>query len=206
MEKIEKQEEEGPLDPESYERRTTLNIELNEILADEELFWLQHSNERWLLKGDQNTTYFHRIANGRKRKNTIHSFTDGEVIIEGTQNLLDHATAYYKNLFGPASGNLFHLAPDTWMDEEKLTEEDNLILTSEFTEEEVKKALFSMESNRAPGPDNIPVEFYKHCWEFVKNDIMHLFKAFHNNTLDVARLNYGVITLIPKMNGAKKIQ
>ena len=162
LEEIEKQEEEGPLDPESYERRTTLNTELNEILADEELFWLQHSNERWLLKGDQNTAYFHRIANGRKRKNTIHSFTDGEVIIEGTQNLLDHATAYYKNLFGPASGNLFHLAPDTWMDEEKLTEEDNLILTSEFTEEEVKKALFSMESNRAPDPDNIPVEFYKH--------------------------------------------
>ena len=92
------------------------------------------------------------------------------------------------------------------MDEEKLTEEDNLILTSESTEEEVKKALFSMESNKAPDPDNIPMEFYKHCWEFVKNDIMHLFKAFHNNTLDVARLNYGVITLIPKMNGAKKIQ
>lgn len=35
---------------------------------------------------------------------------------------------------------------------------------------------------------------------------MCLFEAFHNNTLDVARLNYGVITLIPKLNGSKKIQ
>ena len=119
----------------------------------------------------------------------------GATIIEGTKNLLAHAIEYYKNLFGPASGNLFHLAPDTWMDEAKLTEEDNLILTSEFTEEEVKKALFSMESNRAPGPDNIPAEFCKHCSDFVKMDIMQLFEAFYENRLDVARLNYGIINV-----------
>uniref|UniRef100_A0A453DAZ8 Reverse transcriptase domain-containing protein n=1 Tax=Aegilops tauschii subsp. strangulata TaxID=200361 RepID=A0A453DAZ8_AEGTS len=63
-----------------------------------------------------------------------------------------------------------------------------------------------MESNRAPGPDNIPAEFYKACWDFVKVDIMRIFEAFHTGTLDVARLDYGVITLIPKMTGAKKIQ
>ena len=127
-------EEVGPLDPETYERRTTLSVELNDILADEELLWLQHSNERWLLKGDHNTAYFHRIANGKKRKNTIHSLADGEMVIEGTKELLEHATSYYKGLFGPASGNLFHLSPETWSSDERLTEDDNLILTSVFTE------------------------------------------------------------------------
>ena len=34
-------EEVGPLDPETYERRTTLSVELNDILADEELLWLR---------------------------------------------------------------------------------------------------------------------------------------------------------------------
>ena len=126
--------------------------------------------------------------------------------IEGTDNLLTHATSFYKELFGPARGNMFHLSPEACSEEEKLNEEDNVLLTSEFTEEEVRKALFGMGCNRAPGPDNIPAEFYKHCWDFVKNDIMRLFDAFHENALDVARLNYGVITLIPKMNGAKKIQ
>jgi len=139
-------------------------------------------------------------------KNTIHSLTNGETFIEGTKNLLNHATAFYKELFGLAKGNLFHLSIDRWSSDEKLSVDDNIILTSVFTEEEVKKALFSMESNRAPGPDDIPVEFYKHYWDFVKGDIMRLFEAFHNNTLDVARLNYGIITLIPKINGAKKIQ
>lgn len=35
---------------------------------------------------------------------------------------------------------------------------------------------------------------------------MRLFEAFHEGTLDVERLNYGTVTLIPKINGAKKNQ
>lgn len=206
LEEIEKMEEIGPLDPEVYEKRTLLYAEYNEILFNDELFWLQQSNERWLLKGDRNTSFFHRVANGRKRKNTIHSLVNGDVVIEGTQNLLRHAADFYKELFGPANGNMFHLDPNTWSSGKKISIEDDEFITGNFTEEEVKKALFSMESNKALGPDNIPVEFYKHCWEFVKKDLMRLFDAFHNNSLDVARLNYGVITLLPKLDGAKKIQ
>ena len=117
---MEKLEETEPLTPDLYEKRTNLCAELNDILADEELFWLQHSNERWLLKGDQNTAFYHRVANGKKRKNTIHSLTDGKVVSEGTKDLLNHASSYYKELFGPARGNIFHLSPDTWDEGEKL--------------------------------------------------------------------------------------
>lgn len=38
------------------------------LLEEEELYWYQRSHENWLLKGDNNTEYFHRCANGRKRK------------------------------------------------------------------------------------------------------------------------------------------
>ena len=87
-------EEQGHLEPDMLDRRAELCSKLQEMLADAELFWLQQSHETWLLKGDQNTTFFHRVANGKKRKNTIHSFTDGETVIEATTNLLAHATAY----------------------------------------------------------------------------------------------------------------
>ena len=52
LEEIETLEEEGPLDPETYENITNLWMELDDIMANEELVWLQQSNERWLLKGD----------------------------------------------------------------------------------------------------------------------------------------------------------
>jgi hypothetical protein len=65
--------------------------------------------------------------------------------------------------------------------------------------------LWIIASNKAAGPDNIPVEFYQHCWDIVKWDLMKLFHSFHAGTLDVFRLNYSVITLIPKVSGNDKI-
>ena len=65
---IEKEEEEGMIHPGMFCRNTELLVELNEILVNEELFLLQQYNERWLLKGDSNTAYYQKIANGNKRK------------------------------------------------------------------------------------------------------------------------------------------
>jgi hypothetical protein len=56
--------------------------------------------------------FFHRMANGRKRKFTIFSLKNGDTTIMGDAELLAHATDYYKDLFGPAPGNLFNLDPD----------------------------------------------------------------------------------------------
>ena len=174
--------------------------------VEEESYWFQRSHARWLLHGDLNTSYFHKIANGRKRKNMVHSLDDNGVAVEGTDNLLKLATEYYKNLFGPAPGNMFKLSPSLWDPTEVLDEADNADLTRPFSVDEVKHALFSMDTNRAPGPDNIPTEFYQHCSEVVKSDIMCIFERFHAGSLDVQRLNYGIITLLPKVVEASKIQ
>ena len=63
-----------------------------------------------------------------------------------------------------------------------------------------------MEKNKAAGPNNIPIEFFQHCWEIIKNDIIELFDDFDAGHLDVSRLNYGTITLLPKVQDAERIQ
>ena len=189
-----------------YSIKADVSAKLHELLVNEEIFWLQQSHERWLLKGDLSTDYYRKIANGRKRKNTIHSLKAGDVEIEGTDNLIAHATEFYKNMFDPVPGNEFHMDPNAWSINEKLDEIDNADLCRAFTEAEVKVALFAMAHNRAPGPDNIPVEFYQVCWDVVKDDIMLLFEHFYKGDLDVQHLNYGAITLLPKTAGADKIQ
>ena len=63
-----------------------------------------------------------------------------------------------------------------------------------------------MERNRAAGPDKIPIEFYQVCWEVVKADILQLFKDFHDGVVDISRINYGIITLLPKVADASRIQ
>ena len=53
------------------------------------------------------------------------------------------------------------------------------MLISQFTETEVRDAVFQMEHNKAPGPDGFPVEFYQVIWNLIKDDLMALFMNFH---------------------------
>ena len=63
-----------------------------------------------------------------------------------------------------------------------------------------------MEHNKAPGPDGFPAEFYQVFWEVIKDDLLALFADFHNEDLNLFSLNFGIITLIPKVQEATKIQ
>jgi hypothetical protein len=80
------------------------------------------------------------------------------------------------------------------------------MLTQPFSKTEIKEALFQMEKNKAIGPDKIPIEFYQHCWEIIKEDIIEMFGDFYAGRLEASRLNYGIITLLPKIQDAEKIQ
>lgn len=94
---------------------------------------------------------------GRKQ---FFSLQNEDVTITDNENLLAHATQYYKSLFSPGGGDAFELDENLWSNEEKVTELENQALTRLFEEEEIKYALFQMEKNKAAGPDEFPIEFF----------------------------------------------
>jgi hypothetical protein len=63
-----------------------------------------------------------------------------------------------------------------------------------------------MKHNKAPGPDGFPAEFYQTFWEIIKDNLMALFKEFHNGFLPLFHLNYSIITLSPKNKEAINIK
>jgi hypothetical protein len=73
-------------------------------------------------------------------------------------------------------------------------------------EEEVRKAIFQMEHSKAPGPDGFPAEFYQTFWDSIKGDLLELFGILHAGQLELFRLNFGEIILLPKVNEAERIQ
>jgi len=48
--------------------RNQLELELEELLQEEELYWQQRGREKWILEWDNNTNFFHLSANGRRRR------------------------------------------------------------------------------------------------------------------------------------------
>jgi hypothetical protein len=74
--------------------------------------------------------------------------------------------------------SLSNLDPDCWDQEEKVTEEENEALSKPFNIEELRIAIFSMETNTAPKPDHMPVEFYQNGWEIIKHDLFDMLSEF----------------------------
>jgi mannosylglycoprotein endo-beta-mannosidase len=150
-----------PLSPQEIEIKSQANAEIARLLREEELKWYQRSKSQFILEGDANTRYFHSVANGRHRKKRIHTLVQDEGIIEGQEHLKSYITNYYKNLFGaPEEGN-FHMDETQIDDIPQVSLEENALLTAVYSEDEVRKAIFEMEHNKAPGPDGFSAEFYQ---------------------------------------------
>jgi hypothetical protein len=161
LEVIEQSEEIALLDNQTIGRRCTLMAEMLHILEEEELFWFKRSHKTWLLQGDNNTEFFHRVVNGRKHRQTIYSLEDGLDHITGDDNLLRHATSYYKNLFSQGSGNSFHLDPSLCPLEDMVTSSENDELVRPFSMEKIQVALFQVEKNKTTWHDGFPMEFFQ---------------------------------------------
>ena len=69
-----------------------------------------------------------------------------------------------------------------------ITLEMQEILSSEYTTEEIKAALFQMGRTKAPGPDDMNALFYQKFWHIVGDNVIHAvldFLKFGNMDPDV---------------------
>jgi mannosylglycoprotein endo-beta-mannosidase len=145
-----------PLSPQEIELKSQSNAQIAGLLHEEELKWYQRSKAQFILEGDSNTRYFHGIANQDIGKKHIHSLVQDEGLIEGHEQLKPYITNYYKGLFGPPGESSFSLDETRTDDIPQMSMEENGLLTAPYSEEEVQKAIFQMEHNKAPGPDGFP--------------------------------------------------
>ena len=55
-----------------------------------------------------------------------------------------------------------------------ISPEESLQLEFPISEEEVKKAIWSLHPDKALGPDGFPIRFYRTFWSLIKKDLMCL--------------------------------
>lgn len=101
-----------------------------------------------------------------------------------TKEMLDVATSFYKDLFHFEEKHNITLGPSFWKEEDLVTQEENDMLQKNFTEDEIKEAIFGSYAHGAPGPDGLSFLFYQTFWEVIKTDFMALVWDFEEGKLD----------------------
>ena len=71
-----------------------------------------------------------------------------------------------------------------------------------FSKNEIQLALMEMNGDKALGPDGFTMAFWQSCWEFVKVEILEMFKEFHEQSSFLKSLNNTFLVMIPKKGGA----
>ncbi|KAK1660778.1 hypothetical protein QYE76_048937 [Lolium multiflorum] len=195
------------LDDEGWALRYHLEDQLVHMDEVEEEYWRQCSRLQWTLKGDACTAYFHAIANGRRRKCMIPCLRVDDIEICDQKGLIDHIYSLYSGLMG-AEGEqrVLSLGPGLSDEAAKISQEENLALEITFTPEELDDVLHSIKQDSAPGLDGFPVLFFKKFCRTLKGPILQILNNFALGRVDIARLNFSIISLIPKVKEADDIK
>lgn len=170
-------------------------------LADlEEEFYKQRSKLHWLNVEDLNTTVFHNAVKIREVRNAINELKgwDGEVIMG--ENIKKEAERYFTDFLTHKPLEFEGISVERLQDLLKFScsEEEKGKLQKEVTGEEVRKVIFSMPAEKAPGPDGYTSEFFKASWGIIGSDVTVAIQSFFEKGFLPKGVNSTILALIPK--------
>src|SRR3954463_335775 len=102
-------------------------------MREEEMKWALRAKVPTIVQGDDNTQFFHMIANGKHRKKKIMQLEQDEGTVVGHENLKLYISNYYKQIFGAPEENFVSLDESATGDIPQLNVEENEIISAPFT-------------------------------------------------------------------------
>jgi hypothetical protein len=170
-------------------------------MRQEEEHWRLKSRSLWLKYGDSNTSFFHKQAQQRRKKNTVSKIqSESGKTIENFNQIKLAASQHFADLYSQRNQEENEIATQEMLEHipHQITMEDNELLTQQISEEETLQAIRSLDQDKAPGPDGFSIRFFKHFWSLIKHDLRRML----NYTLWKKKVggatNSTFLALIPK--------
>ena len=117
------------------------------------------------------------------------------------KDILTECASFYENLYESKSMAGHLLDKSVFFDSENdtvLQDYEQNACEGSLTEKECLKALKSMDSEKTPGTDGLPAEFYKIFWNDIASTLINALNfAYETGKLSITRRR-GIIKLIPK--------
>ena len=170
----------------------------HELARAEEGFLKQKSRIQWLKLGDQNSNFFHKSVKARNSRNSIKSITlDNGCIIEDPASIKQEFVNHFQTVLG---SNMQDTTTPEYNLDGLVWSSDHLdILNSTITHEEIKRSMFSIDINKAPGPDGFSSLFFKRAWSIVGREVCDEIADFFSSGSMLREINCTIIALVPKV-------
>ncbi|RVW25786.1 Transposon TX1 uncharacterized 149 kDa protein [Vitis vinifera] len=126
----------------------------------------------------------------------------GALILKNAESITEEILHYFEKLYTNPTGESWGVEGLDWS---PISEESALRLESPFTEEEISKAIFQLDRDKAPGPDGFTIAVFQECWDVIKEDLVRVFAEFHRSGIINQSTNASFIVLIPKKSLSKRI-
>lgn len=129
-------------------------MEINKLLAKEQVMWKQRYRMQWLQASDQNTTFFHNKASSRRHRNRIERIQNEEGVCLEEDETKRVITNYFRDIFTSSNLRDLHYFLDSF--KPCITPYIAAVLQEVFIKEEVLESLHQIHPTEAPGLDGIP--------------------------------------------------
>ena len=149
-------EKERELVLEEREERTKAREEFKSWAVLEEISWRQKSRELWLKEGDRNMSFFHRMANGNRRRNCLRKISINGGRLDKEAKIKEVLVDAFKNLLSTLRDwppSLLEL-PFNEIESEDASKLEDVVL-----EEEIWTAISGLNGDKAPGQMVSPLLF-----------------------------------------------
>ncbi|GAV83754.1 RVT_1 domain-containing protein, partial [Cephalotus follicularis] len=184
------------VDPGIVELEKKLRWEVSEAARDEEAFFKQKSRTQWLKEGDSNTAFFHRTVNMRQSMNHIAKIRDENEVWVTDEDAIAQVGINHFNKFMGTSGRQAWSC-DLHGYNKRLADEHVVVLESPVSRLEVKNSIWSLNPNKAPGPDGYNGCFFREAWSIVGEECTDAILHFFASGFMPSCLNATIIALIP---------
>ena len=162
---------------------------------------IKRTKVRWYNEGEKNTSYFLSLEKSHCRQQTITQLKtcDNSGFVTTDKEILNETELFYRNLYSSSIGLCEEFDPSfPHENANSLDAEEQKLCEGKLTKKECLEALKSMDSDKSPGTDGLPVEFYKVFWNNISGPLIEaLNHAYQNGELPITQRR-GVIRLIPK--------
>ncbi|GJZ37317.1 RNA-directed DNA polymerase, eukaryota, reverse transcriptase zinc-binding domain protein [Tanacetum coccineum] len=175
-----------------------------EAARDEEMVLRQKTKIQWLKDGDQNSAYFHNSLKGRMFRSRIEVVYDSEGHKYEGDDIATKFVDHFSKFLG-TEDDVFPIEDPDSLFINKLDAQCSDYMVRPVLDDEIKFAMFSIEDDKAAGPDGYTSKFFKTAWNIVGGDVCAAVKEFFYSSKLLGEFNANLISLVPKLQTPLKI-